>query len=69
MPIVEFLKRLLTHVTAAATVLCIALAVGEYLVPGSVLPFLDLVDLALVVAALNVATALLVSRKTKRLVS
>ena len=69
MPISEFLKRFLSHVTAASTVLCIVLAAGEYLVPGSVLPFLDLVDAALVVLALNAVTVLIVSRKTRRLVS
>jgi hypothetical protein len=69
MSILDFLKRLLVHVTAAATALCLVLAVGEYLVPGSVLPFLDLVDLALLVGALNVVTALVVTRTAKRLVS
>lgn len=63
MPISEFLRRFLFHVASAATVLLIVLAAGEYLVPGSVLPFLDLVDLSLVVLLLVVGSALISRRK------
>lgn len=40
----QFLRNFLRHVTAAACVLFVILAVGEYFVPGVVLPFIDLVD-------------------------
>ncbi|MEO5928271.1 MAG: hypothetical protein ABIO72_06095 [Patescibacteria group bacterium] len=46
MELSQFLRRFLYHITAASCVLFVVLAVGEYLVPGVVLPFVDLVDVA-----------------------
>ena len=42
----DFLRRFLRHVTAASVVLWIVLVIGEYMVPGVVLPFINLIDLA-----------------------
>jgi hypothetical protein len=44
MTLLEFFKRFLWHVvTAGVCVLCL-LGIVEFLAPGSVLPFFDLVD-------------------------
>lgn len=58
MPISEFARRFLFHAASAATVLLAVLAIGEFFVPGSVLPFLDLTDLSLAVLVLLVASGL-----------
>ncbi|MBU1348613.1 hypothetical protein KJ781_00925 [Patescibacteria group bacterium] len=62
MPISAFLRRFLFHVTAAADVLAILLLLAEFFVPGSILPFIDVVDLLLPLIFLNVVTAFLVPR-------
>ncbi len=49
-----FLKKILFHCTAVALVLFIFLLLLEYLVPGSVLPFIDLIDGSMVVLGLLV---------------
>ncbi|MFH1078469.1 MAG: hypothetical protein V1745_04305 [Patescibacteria group bacterium] len=63
MPATSFLQRLLFHVTAAADVLAILLLIGEAFAPGSILPFIDAVDLLIPLIALNVATAFLSGRR------
>ena len=50
-----FLRKFLAHVAGAATVLCAILVIGEYFAPGSVLPFIDLVDGSLIVLVLDIA--------------
>lgn len=53
-----FLRRLLFHVALAALVLFAVLLIGEIFVPGSVLPFIDLVNLTLGLVALLILAAL-----------
>ena len=55
----EFFRRLLWHITTAATTLFVVLLIGEYFVPGSVLPFIDLVDGAIGIAGLLIITSLI----------
>lgn len=59
MTLSEFFRRFLWHVTTAATVLFVLLLIGEYFVPGSVLPFVDLVDATIVIIGLLVVAALI----------
>lgn len=58
MTLLDFLRRLLLHATLAASVLTAVLLLGEFLVPGSVLPFIDLIDLLPILFAFVVATVL-----------
>jgi len=44
MSLFSFLKGLLFHIVSAATILFLTLLLGEYFVPGSVLPFVNLID-------------------------
>jgi hypothetical protein len=44
MSLFAFLKGLLFHIISAAIVLFAILLLGEYFVPGSVLPFVNLID-------------------------
>lgn len=62
MDLSQFLIRLVNHVTAAASVLIIVLAVGEYFVPGTVLPFIDLVD-AIPALVVLLAFSLILAKK------
>ena len=57
-----FLKRLLFHTTAACLILALLLLLGEKLVPGSVLPFIDVIDLLPVLLALIIASISLPSK-------
>ncbi|MFA5936177.1 MAG: hypothetical protein WC787_04995 [Patescibacteria group bacterium] len=41
-----FFRTLLLHVTCAATTLFVVLLVGEFFVPGVVLPFVNVIDLS-----------------------
>lgn len=50
----EFLRAFFHHLTLASTTLFTILLLGEFFVPGSVLPFVDLIDLALVLLGLIV---------------
>ncbi|MCI0479489.1 hypothetical protein L0Y59_03010 [Candidatus Uhrbacteria bacterium] len=59
----EFLRRFLFHVTAAADAVAALFLVAEFLAPGSVLPFVGLVDLLIPLIVLNVIAAMLVPRK------
>lgn len=58
----NFVKRFLYHLTAAATLLFAALAAGEWLVPGSVLPFFNLIDAAIPLIGLILLCAIVVPR-------
>lgn len=57
-----FLRRLLRHVTAATAVLFVVLILGEYFVPGTVLPFIDVVDAVPILLVLLGMCAVLPSR-------
>ena len=65
MSISEFLRRFLYHTTSAATALVGLLVVGEWLVPGSVLPFFNLIDAVLVLTALILFTGFVVTQKNE----
>lgn len=58
MTLSEFLRRFLFHLATACSSLFIVLFVGEYFVPGSVLPFINLIDATLVVLGLLVLAAI-----------
>lgn len=60
----EFFRRLLFHVTCATLTLCIVLLIGEKFVPGSVLPFVDVVDLVLALPVLLVLAAFFPVKKS-----
>ncbi len=59
-----FAKRLGWHVLGATAVLAACLAVGEWLVPGSVLPFFNLVDAILIFLVISVVFAAIQSRSS-----
>ncbi|MCR4278468.1 MAG: hypothetical protein NUV81_01010 [bacterium] len=56
------LKRFLFHVTASATTLFLILSIGEWLVPGSVLPFFNVVDAILPLFGLILVCVLICSK-------
>lgn len=58
MSIREFFHRFLWHISAAAITLFVILLIGEYLVPGSVLPFVDLIDATIAIVALVILTVI-----------
>lgn len=64
MSISDFLRRLLFHVTTASLVLCVVLLIGEKFAPGSVLPFIDLVDLLLALPVLLILSAFFPVKKS-----
>lgn len=64
MTLSNFLRRLLFHTTAASLVLSVILLIGEKLVPGSVLPFIDLIDLLPILLALIIAVLAFPPRKS-----
>ncbi|MBI4138998.1 hypothetical protein HY479_02495 [Candidatus Uhrbacteria bacterium] len=53
----RFIASFLFHLTAASVVLSALLLITEDVIPGSVLPFVDVVDLLPIVLALVIATA------------
>jgi hypothetical protein len=55
----DFLRRFLRHITAASSALWIVLMIGEYMVPGVVLPFINLIDLIPVLLLLLILTLIL----------
>lgn len=65
MTLSEFLQRFLYHVTAALAVLAIVLLIAERLVPGSVLPFVDVIDLLPIVFGLVMLTILSQKKKSQ----
>ena len=56
MDIKEFLKRFLFQLTVAGLLLTVLLLLGEELVPNSVLPFIDVVDLLPILLGLLILT-------------
>ena len=56
-----FLKRLFFHITTALITLFVVLLVGEWFVPGSVLPFINLVDLTIPLIGLLIVCVLICS--------
>lgn len=58
-----FLKQFLFHTTAAAIVLFVVLLLGEFFVPGSVLPFINLIDASLFLMVLVIFTGIVVSKE------
>lgn len=56
---IEFLRAFIHHLTLASLVLFVLLLIGEFFVPGSVLPFVNLVDLSPVLLGLVVLRAVI----------
>lgn len=56
MTLSEFLKRFLYHITASALVLTAILLLDEKLVPGLVLPFIDVIDFLPILLGLLILT-------------
>jgi len=63
MTITLFLKQFLLQTTASALVLFGLLTIGEWLVPGSVLPFFDLVDAVLPLIVLLMTSIVVFAKK------
>lgn len=59
----QFFRRLFFHLAAASTTLIGCLFLGEWLVPGSVLPFFNAVDAVLPLIVLLCAAGLVFSTK------
>ncbi len=55
-----FLKQFLFHTTSASIVLFVVLLLGEFFVPGSILPFINLIDASLFLIVLVVFTGVIV---------
>lgn len=61
----QFIRRFVSHLTAAMSVLFVLLTVGEYFVPGTVLPFIDVVDAAIVILVLLSISLILAKKETE----
>ncbi|MBU1034612.1 hypothetical protein KKF59_00375 [Patescibacteria group bacterium] len=60
---IDFLRGLFFHVTAATLILAVILLAAEKLVPSSVMPFIDVIDLLPVLLFLIVICAIWVKPK------
>ena len=67
MTLKQLLYEFCVHTAMAAAVFCIALILGEYVMPAFASPFIPVVHLALLILAVCVATTIVTTQQRKKI--